>query len=200
MDEPSFSEAYARMCKILKHKKTKQEETTNFRKLLIGRCQQEFLKDYMEGLDKEKYEKEYAECNNEKEKKEMKLLFDEKERKARMRSLGNIRFIGELYKLEMLTVNIMHECVTKLLKCVDEESLECLCRLLTTVGKNLEAETNKMLATKGGPVRRVHSLNILPNMTIFLTSLYFYVSRKITSAFPTWTTISEKWRRSSTQR
>lgn len=40
------------------------------------------------------------------------------------------RFIGELYKLQMLTVRIMHECVRKLLACDprDEESLECLCR------------------------------------------------------------------------
>ena len=48
--------------------------------------------------------------------------------RARRRSLGNIRFIGELYKLKMLTARIMHECVKKLLKTTDEESLECLCR------------------------------------------------------------------------
>ena len=41
------------------------------------------------------------------------------------------RFIGELYKLGMLTARIMHECVRKLLNSnpSDEESLECLCRL-----------------------------------------------------------------------
>ena len=38
------------------------------------------------------------------------------------------RFIGELYKLQMLTARIMHECVKKLLMTTDEESLECLCR------------------------------------------------------------------------
>jgi translation initiation factor 4G len=48
--------------------------------------------------------------------------------RARRRSLGNIRFIGELYKFKMLTARIMHECVKKLLKTTDEESLECLCR------------------------------------------------------------------------
>ena len=37
----------------------------------------------------------------------------------------------------MLTARIMHECVIKLLKAKpdDEESLESLCKLLTTVGK-----------------------------------------------------------------
>ena len=49
----------------------------------------------------------------------------------------------------MLTARIMHECIKKLLKSKDEESLESLSRLLTTVGKDLEAETNeKMKAAK----------------------------------------------------
>ena len=60
-------------------------------------------------------------------------------------SLGNIHFIGELYKLKMLTARVIHECVKRLLKEIDEESLESLCRLLTTLGKELELETNSRL-------------------------------------------------------
>lgn len=37
----------------------------------------------------------------------------------------------------------MHDCVVKLLKNHDEESLECLCRLLTTIGKDLDFEKAK---------------------------------------------------------
>lgn len=56
-----------------------------------------------------------------------------------MRSVGNIRFIGELYKLGMLTDNIMFRCIQSLLNDTsDEERLECLCKLLTTIGKSLE--------------------------------------------------------------
>ena len=54
--------------------------------------------------------------------------------KLRRRSLGNIRFIGELYRIKMLNGKIMHECIRKLLKQTDEESMECLCRLVTTIG------------------------------------------------------------------
>ena len=54
--------------------------------------------------------------------------------KLRRRSLGNIRFIGELYRIKMLNGKIMHECIRKLLKETDEESMECLCRLVTTIG------------------------------------------------------------------
>ena len=38
----------------------------------------------------------------------------------------------------------MHDCVVKLLKNHDEESLECLCRLLSTIGKDLDFEKAKV--------------------------------------------------------
>lgn len=74
----------------------------------------------------------------------MKDELEEARDKARRRSLGNIKFIGELFKLKMLTEAIMHDCVVKLLKNHDEESLECLCRLLTTIGKDLDFEKAKV--------------------------------------------------------
>lgn len=44
----------------------------------------------------------------------------------------------------MLTEVIMHDCIVKLLKNHDEESLECLCRLLSTIGKDLDFEKAKV--------------------------------------------------------
>ena len=58
--------------------------------------------------------------------------------------MGNMRFIGELYKLRILTENIMHECILKLLKAKDDESLECLCNLMATIGKDLDHEKAKV--------------------------------------------------------
>ena len=52
------------------------------------------------------------------------------------------RFIGELYKQGMLTTKIMHRCMTELLIQSDEDSLECLCKLLTTVGKDFESKVS----------------------------------------------------------
>jgi len=55
---------------------------------------------------------------------------------------GNIRFIGELFKVRMLTDKIMHACVQKLLGeqdvTPDEESVEAVCKLMTTIGAQLE--------------------------------------------------------------
>ena len=55
------------------------------------------------------------------------------------------RFIGELFKLKMLTEKIMHECLKKLLKSDDDEdSLECLCQLLTTIGMDIDQNQSKV--------------------------------------------------------
>ena len=154
LDEPDFSVAYAKMCEVLKDKapSTQQEDDpkkqTNFKRILIATCQREFYRDYMEDLDKPKYDADIAAAESEEKRKEIHNEWEVKERRARKRSLGNIRFIGELYKLKMLTVRILHECINKLLtpniaESLEgrEESLECLCKLLTTVGKDLDEET-----------------------------------------------------------
>ena len=171
VDEPGFSVAYARMCQVLQMKKVLVEnsetETVNFRKLLISRCQKEFDKDYMESLDRDKYRADMAAAQTDDDRKQIKAVFEQMEMKLRRRSLGNIRFIGELYKLQMLTARIMHECVKKLLKTTDEESLECLCRLLTTVGQVLDQETKQRLSK--GPQNGLNDL-----------SVYFTEMKKIT--------------------
>lgn len=40
----------------------------------------------------------------------------------------------------MLSENIMHDCVFKFLKAKDEERLECVCRLLSIIGKELDTD------------------------------------------------------------
>ncbi|KAI1798488.1 hypothetical protein LXA43DRAFT_1108138 [Ganoderma leucocontextum] len=60
--------------------------------------------------------------------------------KAKRQGLGLITFISELFKLQMLTECIMHEWVKKLLgnvKNPEEEEIESLCKLLTTVSQIL---------------------------------------------------------------
>ncbi|KZV61935.1 ARM repeat-containing protein [Peniophora sp. CONT] len=66
--------------------------------------------------------------------------------KAKRRALGLIRFIGELFKLQMATERIMHECIKKMVGNVEnpqEEELERLCTLLTTVGVGSIVDTPK---------------------------------------------------------
>nr|DBA15660.1 TPA: hypothetical protein GDO54_003133 [Pyxicephalus adspersus] len=147
IDEPSFSVAYANMCRCLATLKVpmadKPGSTVNFRKLLLNRCQKEFEKDKADDDVFEKKQKELELATTPEEKTRLQEELEESRDKARRRSIGNIKFIGELFKLKMLTEAIMHDCVVKLLKNHDEESLECLCRLLTTIGKDLDFEKAK---------------------------------------------------------
>uniref|UniRef100_A0A4W3H6T3 Eukaryotic translation initiation factor 4 gamma, 3b n=1 Tax=Callorhinchus milii TaxID=7868 RepID=A0A4W3H6T3_CALMI len=146
IDEPNFSVAYANMCRCLTMLKVPMADKpgawVNFRKLLLNRCQKEFEKDKAEDIFNEKRQKEIDASSNE-EKSRLQAELKETKDMARRRSIGNIKFIGELFKLKMLTEAIMHDCVVKLLKNHDQESLECLCRLLTTIGKDLDFEKAK---------------------------------------------------------
>ncbi|XP_032421131.1 eukaryotic translation initiation factor 4 gamma 1a isoform X7 [Xiphophorus hellerii] len=147
ISEPNFSVAYANMCRCLIGLKVpapdKPGNFVNFRKLLLNRCQKEFEKDQDDDEIFEKKQKEMEASKNDEERERLRVELEEARDKARRRSLGNIKFIGELFKLKMLTEAIMHDCVVKLLKNHDEESLECLCRLLSTIGKDLDFEKAK---------------------------------------------------------
>ncbi|PNS20744.1 hypothetical protein CAC42_2675 [Sphaceloma murrayae] len=104
-----------------------------FRKYLLNRCQEEFERGWEANLpDKPEGETEEAA-----------LLSDEYyvAAAAKRRGLGLIQFIGELYKLGMLTYRIMHQCVLRLLNFEgqpDESAVENLCRLLRTVGATMD--------------------------------------------------------------
>ncbi|CAG9558433.1 unnamed protein product [Danaus chrysippus] len=148
IDEPNFSEAYAAMCSKLSMLKVPSnnapDQCVNFRALIVTRCQNQFVTDK---VDEQvlKLEKEISECTDPTKKKELQLQLEEENRRVRMRSVGNVRFIGELYKLKMLTSKIMVYCMTYLIDKLEEEKLECLCKLLTTIGEQVESEVKEQL-------------------------------------------------------
>ncbi|KAJ8913562.1 hypothetical protein NQ315_017113 [Exocentrus adspersus] len=153
VDEPNFSVEYANMCKELAllqvptAQSTKEEaDYVNFRKILITRCQMEFEKNSVDESIRAEKVKNIEECTNPEKKKDLQFELEEYDRRLRLKSVGNIRFIGELFKQNMLTISIMMRCLTILLDNNDEESLECLCKLLTTIGKELEVKSNISLS------------------------------------------------------
>ncbi|KAG9221198.1 hypothetical protein CCMSSC00406_0007372 [Pleurotus cornucopiae] len=119
-----------------------------FRKYLLNRCQEDFERGWvsMEAAATSKTLSDKSVTANAKEAESLDevAFYSEKyyaTQKARHQGLGLIMFMGELFKLQMLTERIMHECVKKLLGNVDnpeEEEIEGLCKLLSTVGKLLD--------------------------------------------------------------
>ncbi|KAJ0961829.1 hypothetical protein J5N97_029657 [Dioscorea zingiberensis] len=135
--EPTFCEMYADFCYHLSAELpdfSENNEKITFKRLLLNKCQEEF----------ERGEREQAEADKADEEGEIQQTEGEREEKrikARRRMLGNIRLIGELYKKKMLTERIMHECIKKLLgqyQNPDEEDLEALCKLMSTIGQMID--------------------------------------------------------------
>jgi translation initiation factor 4G len=114
------------------------QETITFRKLLLNRCQHEFETDQKEEGAIARMQIEIDSATSDEQRRQLVEEMELAESTARRRSLGNIRFIGELFKLKMLTEGIMHDCVLRLLRSRDEDSLECLCGLLKTIGSDLD--------------------------------------------------------------
>lgn len=152
ISEPGFSVAYANMCRVLTEAfkavpgaQGEKTQSNNFRKLLLNKCQKEFEKEKSD--EKQMEEDRNKTFDTELEKKAWLEELDYKELGNRRRSLGNIRFIGELFKLKMISEKIMHECILKLLRSTKQESLEdqleCLCKLLSTIGKDLDHQEAK---------------------------------------------------------
>jgi len=162
VDEPFFSVDVAEMCKQVQFMKVpvegKEEEYVNFRKLLISRCQKEFEKEHMETLNGKVLMLDIAAATTENDKNRIRNEFEKREKQLRCRSMGLLRLICELYRQNMLTARIMHECIKRLLMTKDEESLERLCMLLNTIGKDLEEETSSRLLR--GPQPGINELSI----------------------------------------
>jgi len=163
-DEPHFSAMYAALCLKLARtpfdgieepSKSSSKKGKKFKKMLLSRCQEEFEQDTAtkvqkatEGIDDDE-EKEY-EAN-----------------KVKKHYLGHMRFIGELYKGDLISIKIMLLCLPALLEGettpqkpkeegddqkddeenedeVDEEKVECFAKLMTVIGQSLEAQSDAM--------------------------------------------------------
>ncbi|PPQ63016.1 hypothetical protein CVT24_005962 [Panaeolus cyanescens] len=167
-DEATWSEMYARLCRKMMEQissKVQDDGIKNaegkpiaggqlFRKYLLNRCQEDFERGWVQkeataaaAASKALEDEAAARAADGKKKEdgsdEVALYSDEyyAAQKAKRQGLGLIKFIGELFKLQMLTERIMHECVKKLLGNVEnpeEEEIESLCKLLATVGSILD--------------------------------------------------------------
>lgn len=164
-DEAHWASMYAKFCKKMletmssdiKDERIKDKNGNVvsggplFRKYLLNRCQEEFERGWTGSSETPESEEKAAE----KKPGEAVMLSDEyyAAAAAKRRGLGLVQFIGELYKLGMLTERIMLECVHKLVDhkgIPDEAEIESLSKLLRTIGANLDQ------SEKGRPMMDVY--------------------------------------------
>lgn len=148
--EPNFATTYAEMCKevsgIYMPNEQEGKKAGLFKIRLITQCQHEFERHRDDATMFRNHDDRLAEIQeNEqdiKKRVEIKTSMEEEHFKLRRRAVGTVKFIGELYKIDMLTSKIMRTCMRMLTDddIVSEETIECLCKLLTTIGCKMEGQ------------------------------------------------------------
>jgi RNA recognition motif-containing protein len=121
--ENVFCSLYAKMCKKI------SSQSNFFKRTLLNLCQETFEND----------EKEIPSDMIDH------VLIAEFKNKEKLKVLGNIRFIGELFKIGMIPEMIIHGCISKLLSSkVDDMGIEQLCNFLTNVGPFISKDKKKL--------------------------------------------------------
>ena len=144
LDEPKYSSMYAQLCKRLSENAPNFEppeaKVSTFQRLLLSKCKDEFehRAEIISSASKRKQ-------NHDEELEEAKFS-------AKRKILGNIKFIGELGKIQIVHDSHLHRCCEQLLvgrkkqPLSDQaEDLECLCHLMRTCGKVLDTPKAKQL-------------------------------------------------------
>ena len=149
--EKYLGHVYAKLCSCLSERSSifqvaedadgnwrwRDADDANFAQIIIKKCEADFSKS-----DEKRYEclanlKDLSWFpREERPLQKVKRLNKRKQIKSEM--IGNICFIGELYKENLVSSEMVHLCIDKLLEHpTDAENLERLCQLITTVGKKM---------------------------------------------------------------
>ncbi|KAG0708594.1 ARM repeat-containing protein [Suillus ampliporus] len=158
-DEAAWSEMYARLCRKMMEQispEVQDDEIKNtegkpipgsqlFRKYLLNRCQEDFEHRWFakeaNAAAKASDDQGHKAASEKKGEEGHRLFSDEyfAAQNAKGRSLGLVKFIGELFKVQMIKERIMHECAKKLLGSdPQEEVIESSCQLFKTAGQLMD--------------------------------------------------------------
>jgi len=167
------------------------QKANSFKRSLLYKCEDEFRKsDIYSEWKEEKLEYENnKEGMTETERAEKEEEMDFRRIKIKKQMLGNIRFIGNLYKKKLLKETVMHECIMSLMKLqnksqvkgmydlaeiektdgMDEEDHEALCQLFNTIGKTIDTPSSKaVIDSYFGKVRRLSKDKTLNSRSRFM--------------------------------
>ncbi|CAF0982846.1 unnamed protein product [Rotaria sordida] len=143
--EPNYCSLYAELCRRLDRDAPNFEPSDapirTFRRLLLAKCEYEFENRILLGQSTTNS----STIDDDMDSREARI-------QARKKAIGNIKLIGELGKLDLVSEAILHKCLKTLLKRGTNENLsercedlECLKKIIQTVGKKLDQGQGKNL-------------------------------------------------------
>lgn len=176
VNEPSFSSGYAQLCVYLSNRSQEFQTDASFKRMLITKLQIEFEqnvanKNTVEAalIPLNQQLKVYEENGDLVGVNETRAQINDEESKIRRRLVSTVRFIGELFKLDLLTTKIMNVCIKSLIESCTDEKLECVCKLLKTIGEKLDRI----------PINRNNVKQEYFNLTMYMNELKAIADRKI---------------------
>jgi translation initiation factor 4G len=143
ISEPFFAPTYAKMCQSLSQKAVLSssidgETSVSFRNLLLAQCKKEFDRDGADRIGFDEKKTQIRSAENEEKKNQLKMELQDLVDKNRRRVLGNVTFIGELFRVGTISEQVIHRCIRRLITSPGEQEIEKLCVLMSTIGKDLE--------------------------------------------------------------
>jgi len=166
------------------------KKQNSFKRSLLNKCEDEFNKqDIYVDLKKEKasyHESKGSMSAKEQAEKEDDLKF--RNIKIKKQMLGNIKFIGQLYKKSLLKEKIMRFCIASLLNLetkndrtklpvyfdagdgeMDEEDHEAICSMFTTIGQTIDKPaTVGFMKVCFDKIQKLNNNNSLPARSRFM--------------------------------
>ncbi|KAI0990644.1 hypothetical protein GJ496_005879, partial [Pomphorhynchus laevis] len=155
IQEPNFCHIYAEVCNVLTKslRINKVDESgeigkIRFKSFLIEKVQKAFENRLINNqvyIDKEK---ELEAANSEVTKKRLKDELDEIIRNLKRKYMGNMKLIGQLFRLEVISHLAVNQCIGSLFdKDEGEWQYESLCNLLNVIGYLIDRDNRSFMDT-----------------------------------------------------
>lgn len=181
VSEPHFSKMYAELCVKLSLSHPKLDEKYAFRKALLNKCQEEFEKAIAPSQISASATfastptlAPITSSADPSQSSDVPWSAEEQKEKERKVKIGNVKFIGELFKFKLLSEKIIHGCLKNLFSALykyrsDKEATEInaelLGKLLVTTGMSLEsaavASTSTSASANSDKLAAAHQQHLL---------------------------------------